>query len=114
MSNLTISSLQFALNGLDVAEQAASSNIANAQTPGYSAQSVSFEPQLQAALAAGSGSPTARVAVGLSAAAPGTNANNVSLPKEITGLQIDTLQYQALSSALNAKFRILAAAATQA
>lgn len=114
MSSLTISVLRYALDGLGVAEKAASNNIANDQTPDYTAETVSFEPALAAALGQGHGTVHASVTIGLSAAPAGTDGNNVDLTTAMTGLQEDTLQYQALSSALNAKFRILSAAEAQA
>ena len=47
--------LQSALNGLSLRQRAIANNIANVNTPGYTAQRVSFEAELSRAVAKGTG-----------------------------------------------------------
>lgn len=107
MSNLTVGVLSYALDGLNLAQQAASNNIANVATPGYTAQEVDFESSLANALAQGTGSPTVSPSVYASGAPAATNGNNVVLSQEMANIQTDTLQYQALVGALNANFQVM-------
>lgn len=108
MSDLSLSILPYALDALTLRQQAASNNIANVQTPGYTAQTVSFESSLKAALSQGQGTPAAQVSVGQSNAPAATDGNNVNLPAEMVTAQTTSLQYQATVNALQAQYRILA------
>jgi flagellar basal-body rod protein FlgB len=110
MSDLSIGILQYGLDSLSLAQQAAANNIANLDTPGYTAEEVNFQASLEQALAQGQGSPTASAQVYASTAPPGPNGNNVDVTQEISNLQQDVLQYQTLVNALNAKFQQIYAA----
>ncbi|MGH9102023.1 MAG: flagellar basal body rod protein FlgB [Acidimicrobiales bacterium] len=109
MSDLSIGILKYALDGLTLQQQAASSNISNVQTPGYTSEEVDFESSLAKALAQGSGNPTATTLVSPSAAPRNTDGNNVDLSQEMATMQTSTLQYQTLVDALNARFGVMAA-----
>ena len=102
----TINVLGYALNSLGQAEQVAAGNVANDQTPGYTAKTYDFQSSLRAAMASG-GTATLAPTEGLSPAPAGTDGNNVDLPKELTTLAQDQLQTQAVSDALSTQFQIL-------
>ena len=109
ISDLTTKSLQVALHGVDVARQAHQDNIANMETPGYLAQTVSFQESLTKAL--GDGTPeTADVTTSRSMAATNMNGNNVSADTEMVGFTENALTNQLLTEALSAKYRLLRAA----
>jgi flagellar basal-body rod protein FlgB len=68
----TMQGLQYALNSLSMRQQVLSNNIANAQTPGFISQDVSFEDQL------------ATILGGQTDAAPGTQGEVVAAPDMTT------------------------------
>ena len=98
--------LQFALDGVAQQQDAIANNIANDQTPGYTATGVSFQQSLAQALAA-PGAATAAVTESPSTAPPATDGNNVSLTDELVAAQQATLQYQVLTESVNAQFRLV-------
>ena len=102
--------LRFAVNGVAQEQQATANNLANGETPGYTAQDVSFESSLQQAIDASSGG-TASVAVSADPAAPATNGNNVDTSTQLVDAQEETLQYQTMVEMLNAQFRLISGAA---
>ena len=98
--------LQTAIAGLGQRQQVTANNIANLETPGFTASSVSFESSLASAVAAGD--PTAAsVSVDPTADAPGINGNNVSLDKEMVTATKTTLQEQLLTSAITSKYGLI-------
>jgi len=100
--------LQFALDGASAEQAAVAANLANAQTPGYRAEDVSFEQSLASALASGG---TAAVTETPSAAPPGTDGNNVELATQIVEGEQAMLEYEAVTHSLNAQFRLVQGAA---
>lgn len=104
MGGNVINVLQFAIDGVSQQQAAIANNLANAQTPGYTAEDVSFEQSLRQALAGGG---TASVTQRPSPAAPASNGNNVRLSTELVAAQESTLQYQVLTNSLNAQFRLV-------
>jgi flagellar basal-body rod protein FlgB len=81
-------------------------NLANSETPGYTAQTVNFEDSLSAALASGDPSH-AQISTGVTSGPPNINGNNVSVDSETISM-IDTgLKYQLATQEMNNKFRIL-------
>lgn len=102
--------LQFSVDSLSLQQQTTASNIANEQTPGYTAQDVSFEQSLQQAMDSPSGG-TATSTVANSSASPASNGNNVDLPTEMTDATQETMQYQSMVELLNAQFRLVQGAA---
>jgi len=99
--------LGYTLDALGQAEQVAAGNVANDQTPGYTAKTYNFEGSLQAALAAG-GTQTLSPTQGLSAAPAASNGNNVDLASELVNLSQYQLQAQAVSEALSSHFQVVA------
>ena len=106
MDDLTISTVHSALRGLSKRQRVIADNIANVETPGFTAQRVSFEDSLRAAITMGS-PQSANVAVTPSDAYANVNGNNVSLDDETLSLVDTGLQYQLMVEAMNAKFGLL-------
>ena len=120
----TTATLQRALDGLALRQQVISRNIANVDTPGYKASTVSFERQLQQALHDGEGglTPTRTHAGHLAAPAPDPSSprvtqrtnltmrrdgNNVDIEREMNDLVETTLRYSAMTRILNRKLALL-------
>jgi flagellar basal-body rod protein FlgB len=98
--------LQTAIAGLGQRQRVTANNIANSETPGFSASTVDFESALAAAVAQGqpAGAP---IDVTPTGDAAGVNGNNVSLDKEFVTATKTTLQEQLLTGTLSAKFNWL-------
>jgi flagellar basal-body rod protein FlgB len=106
VDDLTISTVHTALRGLAQRQRVIADNIANVETPGFTAGKVSFEDSLRAAVSAGV-PQHANVAVLPSDSAPNVNGNNVQLDDETLSLADTGLQYQLMVEAMNAKFGLL-------
>lgn len=102
----TIDVLGYALDSLGQAQQVTAGNVANDQTPGYTAKTYDFESALRTAIASG-GTATLTPATGLSPAPPGTDGNNVDLAQQMVDMSKYQLQAQAVSDALSTQFQIL-------
>jgi flagellar basal-body rod protein FlgB len=106
MLDLTMQAIQTSLDGLAARQRIEATNVANSETPGYTAQTVNFEDSLSSALADGDPSQ-AQITTGVSNAARNINGNNVSVDNESIAM-IDTgLKYQLATQEMNNKFRIL-------
>ncbi len=106
IGDITIDTLQAGLRGVDQSQQVAENNIANEETPGFTASQVSFEDQLSQALA--DGNPLSMSPVVSNTTDPAEpNGNNVNVANELNALSKDALQQQLLTQAVNSKFRIL-------
>jgi flagellar basal-body rod protein FlgB len=93
-----------ALDGVAQQQRTTAANIANAATPGYRAQSVSFQDSLMAAMSDGDDDPRNAAISTTDAGTPAdANGNTVQLDKEITDQQREGLQYQALAQAMTFK-----------
>jgi flagellar basal-body rod protein FlgB len=103
--------LRSALDGLAYRQQVTADNIANVDTPGFTARKVDFEDNLRSALADGSLSrgevtPTTE----LSTAQRGANGNNVDLANETMTAMQTTFSYQLLSRAVGDRFGLITTA----
>lgn len=99
-------SLQTAILGLGTRQQVTSNNIANVETPGFTASTVSFESSLADAISAGA--PTdASVSVDASGAPAALNGNNVNLDDEIVTATKTGLQERLLTGALTSKYGLI-------
>jgi flagellar basal-body rod protein FlgB len=104
--DLTMQAIQASLDGLAARQRISAQNLANSETPGYTAQTVNFEDSLSAALASGDPTKTT-ISTGVSSDPPNINGNNVSVDTETISM-IDTgLKYQLATQEMNNKFRIL-------
>lgn len=92
-----------ALDGVAQQQRTTASNIANAATPGYRAQTVSFQDSLQAALDNGDDPSTAAITTTDAGTPADVNGNTVQLDKEVVDQQREGLQYQALAQAMTFK-----------
>ncbi|MGX5697760.1 flagellar basal body rod protein FlgB [Agromyces soli] len=102
VSSLALAS---ALDGLAERQRAIANNIANVNTPGYTARRVQFEDALAASIADGDGRATATTARSLEPTK--LNGNNVNLDTE-TLSNVDTvLRYQFAAQAANGQFTSL-------
>jgi len=101
--------LKFAADGLTQQQQAIAGNLANSETPGYTAQDVSFESSLQQALGSPNGA-TASVTTTPDPATPATNGNNVDVSGQLVSAEKNTLQYQTTVEMLNAQFHLISGA----
>lgn len=107
MTDLTIDTLHAAMRGLSLRQRAFADNIANLETPGFTASRVVFEDSLRDALRS-SRDPLETNATRLpSRALHQLNGNNVNLDDEIVGLTEAGLKYQLMVEALSSKFRLL-------
>jgi len=105
-----LSVLQFAVDGLSQRQQVTADNLANVDTPGFTAQQVNFESSLQQALTSPDGGQ-ATVTVGADPTAPGSNGNNVDTGAQLVTAEQTTLQYQTMVEMLNAQYRLIQGAA---
>ncbi|HLU42745.1 MAG TPA: hypothetical protein VKZ55_10125 [Microthrixaceae bacterium] len=106
ISDLTLRTLQASLNGLDARRRAAEDNIANVETPGFIASTVSFEDSLREAIRRGE--PTAtHVEVQASTKPTRLNGNNVNVADEMVGLTETALRQQLIVQALNGRYAAL-------
>ena len=105
----SIGILQFALDAVVDQQQVIANNISNQDTPNYQADQVTFASSLAQALQDGG---SAGVEVSPEGLASGTNGNNVSLPTEMSLMQDNNLENQAVDNALTSQFSILSDAIT--
>ena len=109
MNDVTMTAIHAALNGLAARQRTIADNVANVETPGFLARKVDFERSLQGAMAAGR-PETTRMSTGVSDEAVNANGNNVKIDDETLALVETNLRYQAMTEAMNGKFRVLRAA----
>jgi flagellar basal-body rod protein FlgB len=108
LDSVTTVAMTSALDGLALRQRAIANNIANMNTPGYTAERVSFEDALAASVQAGSGQVTATTARSLEPT--DLNGNNVNLDTE-TLSNVDTvLRYQFASQAVGNEFSLVQSA----
>ncbi len=105
MGGPVLQALQFALDGLTLQQQVQANNIANLNTPNFTASRVDFATSLTQALNEGSGTATAAVAPSQLAAS--TNGNNVSISQELVGAEQSATWYQAVTSEINNQYHLV-------
>jgi flagellar basal-body rod protein FlgB len=113
-SDPTMQGLQFALNSLSQRQQVLSNNIANAQTPGFVAQDVSFEDQLSSILggsASGSASGQGTV-VNAADLTSSQDGNRVDLESQMSKVTETNIMYDALAQLTADRLGILNTAIT--
>ena len=110
LDDVSISALSAALRGLSERQRAISDDIANVNTPFYTARSVAFEDSLRTALKGGDDPAGVTPTVTASQAPAGLNGNNVDLQAE-TVASVDTeLAYQLALRATGDRFSLVRAA----
>jgi flagellar basal-body rod protein FlgB len=98
--------LQTAIAGLSTRQQVTANNIANLETPGFTASNVSFESSLADAIASGDPSQAA-VSVDPTSDPAGINGNNVNLDGEVVTATKTGLQEQLLTGAITSKYGLI-------
>jgi flagellar basal-body rod protein FlgB len=109
LDDLASVTLQTAIADLGRRQQVTANNIANVETPNFTASSVSFESSLAEAVNAGDPAAT-QLSVDPTSDAPGVNGNNVSLDNEVVTATQTGLQEQLLTQALTSKYAELSTA----
>lgn len=102
--------LEAAMRGSWQRETALTSNIANADTPGYKRQEVNFESELQSAMNSSEPLEKVEFQTEVQPEEDGPNGTSVSVDQESAKLAENGLDYQALTQVLGARNSILSAA----
>ncbi|MCQ9162498.1 flagellar basal body rod protein FlgB [Arthrobacter sp. STN4] len=105
LESVVTAALTSALNSLSERQKAIANNIANVNTPGYTAKRVLFEDALAASVKAGDGHVAATTARSLEPTQ--SNGNNVNLDTETLSNIETTLRYQFAAQAINGDFTSL-------
>ncbi len=100
------SGIERALSGVALRQRVTAHNLANAMTPGFTAQRVDFESSLAEAMSQGRPA-SAPLTVSRTTEAAKLDGNNVDVEVEVTEQQRSGLQYQALVAAANHKLGLL-------
>jgi flagellar basal-body rod protein FlgB len=104
--DLTMQAIRASLDGLAARQRIIAMNLANSETPGYIAQTVSFEESLFDAIDRARPAAT-DISTDISADPVNVNGNNVSVDKEALALTDTSLRYQLAAESINNKFRVL-------
>ncbi len=97
-----------ALDGLALRQRVVADNVANIDTPGFTAATVDFESSLRAAIADGELTDRGVVpTTGLSANQPGADGNNVDLAEQTMTAMQSVFQYQLLSRAVGDRYALV-------
>lgn len=105
-----LSTIQYALGGLQLRLDTSAHNIANVNTPNFTEQKVTFEQDLAAALARGEAVPDRGPRVVDGAAPMGDGSSSVSLETELTDLAKNAVTRQTLISGFNYKIEVMRSA----
>lgn len=92
-----------ALRGLEAQRQAAEHNIANVETPGFRSRRVDFEQSLRRAINAGAPSQAGITTRHINSPTR-IDGSNVDLADEVTSLELNALQQQLITSAIDARY----------
>ena len=107
IGDATMGAVEYALGGLARRADVRAHNIANVNTPGFSAARVDFETALAQAIQAGAPERAAAPAILRDPNLPNANGNTVSLEGELTGMMKDNLLRDAMVNAFNHKAVLL-------
>ncbi len=111
LPDVSIDALHSALDGLSMRQQAISNDIANVNTPGYTARGVAFEGNLRQAVQDGTDPMAAGPQVQYSTAPAGLNGNNVDLNAEVVQGNQTEMAYELALRAVGDRFSLLRTAA---
>lgn len=107
LDDVTTTALTTALRGLSLRQRVTADNVANIETPGFTAGRVDFESSLREALRDGRSPADSSPRVGRSAEPTRLDGNNVNLDEESLSMIQTNLRYTAAVEAMNGKFRML-------
>ncbi len=111
LEGTTLRTLQSALDGLMARERATSDNIANVNTPYYTARRVSFEDSLRRAVATGENPADTTWTTSYSSGPRSLTGNNVDLNEETLTAVQTSLAYELALRATGDQFTLLRTAA---
>jgi flagellar basal-body rod protein FlgB len=103
-------SVRTALSGLAMRQRVSANNIANIETPGFTAQRVDFEGALRSAVADGSVVDGAAPEVSSSPLAARQDGNNVNLDEETLSSMDTDLRYQLMLRAMDDQYGLISTA----
>ncbi len=106
----TFQALGRALTGLSVRQRAIADNVANLQTPGFTAARVDFESSLASAWAGGGDVSSSSIRTMASQDPAGMDGNNVNLDEETLAATETGLSYQLGVQAMTDRFQRLRSA----
>ena len=106
LEDVSISALHAALRGLSARQKAVSDDIANVNTPYFTARRVAFEGDLKRALANGEDPMSVSPSVSFSSAAPGLSGNNVDLDAETVSSLDTQMRYELALRATGDRFTL--------
>lgn len=110
-SDPVAAALSTALDGLSLRQRVVADNVANIDTPGYTAATLDFESSLRSALADGTlDEQGVAPVVGASTAPAGPNGNNVDLATETMTAMQSSFQYQLLTRAVADRYSLVTTA----
>jgi flagellar basal-body rod protein FlgB len=107
--DLAASAVRSALTGLAMRQRVSADNIANVQTPGFTAGRVEFESALRRAVAAGDTAGTAALTPSRaeSPLAARQDGNNVNLDEETLSAIDNGLRYQLMLRAMDDRYGLV-------
>ena len=110
--DITHVALERALTGASLRQKTLTENLANANTPGYQRKDVDFHTTLQSAMVGGVSAvkQTSFSAMNTGEGAVRADGGTVDIDRESAELSENGLEYQALSTVVNARMDILRAA----
>lgn len=106
-----LSTVEYAMGGLQLRLDTIAHNVANAETPLYRSRRVDFETPLAAALRSGHASPDRSPSIDGGEDLVDKNGTSVSMENELTDLAKTSLNRQLMVSSFNYKLDILRSAA---
>jgi flagellar basal-body rod protein FlgB len=98
--------LSTALDGLSLRSEVIADNVANVDTPGFTARSVDFESSLRDAVANGRGVDL-DTTVQTTSTPVGPNGNNVDLRKEMMAASQTQFSYQLVTRAVSDQYSLI-------
>jgi flagellar basal-body rod protein FlgB len=104
--DLATQAVQTALSGLALRQRVTADNIANLETPGFTANSVDFENSLAAAVQAGSPAATS-ISEQPTTDPAGANGNNVNLASQLVSATKTGLSEQLMTGALTSQLGLI-------
>ncbi len=110
IADTTMKAIEYAMGGLSRRADVRANNIANGETPGFKAKSLSFERQLGHALRNGEIDNVAGFSQGLRDTTPDAFDNTVELEEEVAEMTKDNLMVTAMVNAYNYKVGLLRSA----
>ena len=110
VADTTMRAIEYAMHGLSSRGDVRANNIANSETPGFRAKTLTFEAQLTEALRNGDVDGVEDVHEGLWAGLADRTGNTVSLEHEVTDMTKDNLMVTAMVNAYNYKVGLLRSA----